>query len=170
MAEVIRKGSAAEDVLADVTATLRNAREGRHMEGAPPRRSIGAVERLAELVTTRLDAGQTALAPLKAKLDDKVSEAHAKSVRETGRSATGRARRRPGGYVAASSAASASRASASERATFDTHATFSSPSMPWCHRASWGSQPRAPSGSSTTRTREFWNACATDSTSAARSV
>ncbi len=69
MGEVIRKGAAADDVLADVRATLHNARaRGDKWESAAEEK-LGAVEKLIALVTSRLSEAEAALAPLEATLD-----------------------------------------------------------------------------------------------------
>ncbi len=69
MAEVIRKGAAAADVLADVHTTLRNARARGGDWKAIAEEKLGAVEKLDALVAARLGTAQATLAPLKAALD-----------------------------------------------------------------------------------------------------
>ncbi len=69
MAEVIRKGAAAADVLADVDTTLRNARARGGIWKSLAEEKLGSVEKLGALITGRLGAAQAVLAPLKAALD-----------------------------------------------------------------------------------------------------
>lgn len=69
MPEVIRKGAAADDVLNDVEATLRNARARGGTWKDAAEEKLGVVEKLAALVKSRLDAAVATVAPLKAALD-----------------------------------------------------------------------------------------------------
>ncbi len=69
MAEVIRKGAATDDVLSDVEKTLRNARARGGTWQSAAEEKLGTVERLAALVTTRLNAAEHEYEPLKAALD-----------------------------------------------------------------------------------------------------
>ena len=69
MGEVIRKGSAAGDVLADVVTTLVRARaRGGSWESAAEEK-LGAVERLSGVVAGRLVEAEKVLLPLRAALD-----------------------------------------------------------------------------------------------------
>lgn len=77
MAEVIRKGSAAEDVIADVHKTLVNARARGGAWVGPAEEKLGLIERLWAMAESRHAAAMTALAPLLAALnaeDDKADD------------------------------------------------------------------------------------------------
>jgi hypothetical protein len=77
MGEVIRKGSAAPDVLADVATTLHNARAKGGVWASAAEEKLGAVEHLSGLVTSRLADADKALKPLTAALaveDDRADD------------------------------------------------------------------------------------------------
>lgn len=69
MGEVIRKGSAADDVIADVRATLTHARAKGGVWKSAAEEKLGPVEKLIELVEARLKEAEAALAPLNAAVD-----------------------------------------------------------------------------------------------------
>jgi len=69
MGEVIRKGSAAGDVLADASKTLLNARAKGGVWAVAAEEKLGVVERLSALVLSRLREAERAYQPLRAALD-----------------------------------------------------------------------------------------------------
>ena len=69
MGEVIRKGSAAGDVLADVATTLRNARAKGGVWESAAEEKLAVVEKLGGLVASRLKEADAVLQPLRAALD-----------------------------------------------------------------------------------------------------